>query len=346
LRYLGWLTLMLASGAPLAAQGRIVEDSVRSPALEHNLLGDATVRRIRVYLPPSYDRETTRRYPAVYLLHSLDGSVDDWSAGSRSRYPGFDLARAMDSLIAAGTIREFLVVMPDGHNRLGGSIFTNSSTTGEWETYLLRDVIRQVDQHYRTMRRGTSRGVAGHSMGAGAALRLAMRFPGIFSAAYALAPNAELPCRVLPAPAADALLNLRSLAELDSLDGPPRICAAYAAAWSPDSARGPVYADLPFSRIGAAVAPDSAVLDRWQLLEMAPRYRDGLVRLRGLAFDVGAADPVRPGVARLDSLLTRLRVRHQFETYPGDHWSGVAARLIGRVLPFFSTTLDFGPAEP
>jgi S-formylglutathione hydrolase FrmB len=296
-----------------------------------------------VYLPPSYDAEATRRYPVLYLLHGFGGSPDSWSGG---RYAGFDIAGVMDSLIAAGSIREFLVVMPDGHNLLGGSLFANSPATGDWETYLVRDVVRHVDAGYRTLRRGSSRGVAGHSMGAAAALRLAMRYPAGFTTVYALSPNALLPCQTLSAGAKDSLLGLARRTQFDSLGFWSRVCLGYAAAWSPDTARAPFFADLPFSRRRGEVVADSAVLDRWRawmLLDMVPRYRDGLVRLRGIAFDVGDADPYAAGVARLDSLLTRLRVRHQFQHYEGDHSSGIAERMTTMVLPYFSRLLDFGP---
>lgn len=122
-----------------------------------------------------------------------------------------------------------------------------------------------------------------------------------------------------------------------------RECLAQSAAWAPDSTRPPFYADLPWRRTAEGVAVDSTVLERfaaWDLLEMAPRYREGLIRLRGLGFDVGRADPRRPGAERFDSLLTRLRVRHTFQTYEGDQTSGVGARLRTVVFPFFGATLD------
>jgi enterochelin esterase-like enzyme len=330
-------------GSRLVAQGRVVEDSIRSPALEGNLLGDSPVRRLRVYLPASYSSDPARRYPVLYLLHGFGGSPEGWIDGS---YAGFDLARAMDTLVLRGAIREFVVVIPDGRNRLGGTVFANSPTTGDWETYLVRDVVRHVDATYRTLRRASSRGIAGHSMGAAAAFRVAMRYPAGFSAVYAQSPNARLPCENLTPAALDSLLDLSRWSRLDSIGPGSRACLGYAAAWSPDSARPPFFAELPFLRRGNEVVADSTVLERWRgwmLLDMAPRYRDGLVRLRGVALDVGASDPYAPGVERLDSLLTRLRVRHDFERYDGDHSSGLGERMITRVLPFFSSVLDFGP---
>jgi S-formylglutathione hydrolase len=78
---------------------------------------------------------------------------------------------------------------------------------------------------------------------------------------------------------------------------------------------------------------------------MIPRYRERLLRLRDFAFDVGLSDNlVSPAsLAVMDSALTRAGVKHTYETYDGDHVNHVGQRMITRVLPFFSRTLDFGP---
>ncbi len=336
----GLLFLPLALGA----QGRIVTDSVRSPALEGNLLGDNPVRPLLVYLPPGYPDPDGRRYPVLYLLHGFDDSPAIWSGG----FQGVDLTRVMDSLIGAGRLPPMLVAMPDGHSLLGGAFFSNSGTTGGWETYLVRDVVRTVDARYRTLRKPASRGIAGHSLGAGAALRLAMRFPGIFASAYGMSFNAAAPCGLTPGQVT-MLLALRTMEQLFGTEPAVRNCVAHAAAWAPDSTRPPFYAALPWRESPEGPTVDSTVLERfgaWELLEMAPRYREGLIRLRGLGFDVGRSDPRLGGVSRLDSLLTRLRVRHTFSTYDGDHNSGIGNRLRTVVLPFFSATLDTTPTLP
>jgi len=55
----------------LSAQGTIVTDSVSSPGLASNVVGDSPVRRTLVHLPPSYQRDSTRRYP-VRLVRYAD----------------------------------------------------------------------------------------------------------------------------------------------------------------------------------------------------------------------------------------------------------------------------------
>ena len=46
----------------------------------------------------------------------------------------------------------------------------------------------------------------------------------------------------------------------------------------------------------------------------------------------------------MDSELTRVGVKHTYETYDGDHSNRIGERLAARLLPFFSRTLDFGDA--
>ena len=42
---------------------------VHGEALKDNLEGDAVDRDVLVFLPPSYAKEKSRRYPVVYALH-------------------------------------------------------------------------------------------------------------------------------------------------------------------------------------------------------------------------------------------------------------------------------------
>ena len=56
----------VVAGAKAVTVERI---KIHGKALEGNLEGDAVDRDVLVFLPPSYPRETSRRYPVVYALH-------------------------------------------------------------------------------------------------------------------------------------------------------------------------------------------------------------------------------------------------------------------------------------
>lgn len=101
-----------------------------------------------MYLPPSYRTTPSQRYPVVILLHGVGDSNADWPNG---QYQGLDVTRALDSLIAVAAVPEMLVVMPEARNAFGGSFYSNSIVTGNWQDFIARDVVRCVDSTYRTL---------------------------------------------------------------------------------------------------------------------------------------------------------------------------------------------------
>jgi S-formylglutathione hydrolase FrmB len=342
----GALFLMLGLVTPACAQsGVVVKRTVHCASLEGNLARDPIDRELNVYLPPSYSSDPKRKYPSIYLLHGYQGNYQQWMPGA-----GFNIRTLMDRLIAKGEVREMIIVMPDAKNRYGGSFYTNSLATGNWEDYLAEDLVRFIDGEYRTLGAAASRGIAGHSMGGYGALRLAMKRPDRFAAVYALSPaclgwGGDLS---VDNPAWDQTLAFQNFKDLE-LDDKNYIAQAFlalAAAWSPNPARPPFFADLPVAGMGTRRRPDPGVVARWSAnmpVAMVDQYRSQLGRLRGIAFDVGTRDQFShiPLTCRaLASALERNCIKHVFEEYDGDHNSHAAARIGSKLLPFFSRVLN------
>ena len=65
------------------------------------------LRRMLVYAPPDYDRETDRTYPVLYLLHGTSDSEESWLSAGRANF-------ILDALIDAGKAKPMIVVMPYG----------------------------------------------------------------------------------------------------------------------------------------------------------------------------------------------------------------------------------------
>ena len=63
-------------------------------------------------------------------------------------------------------------------------MYSNSPTTGDWETFITEDLIHYIDGHYRTIANRESRGLAGHSMGGYGTLRIGMKYPELYAAIY------------------------------------------------------------------------------------------------------------------------------------------------------------------
>ena len=143
------------------------------------------MRRVLVYLPPSYRASPTRRYPVLYLLHGATSLPEEWLDGT---YQGMNLQVALDSLGSAGAIPEVIVVMPDANNRLGAGWYATSPATGNWEDFVVRDLVAPIDRKYRTDSRPARRVLMGHSMGGFGALAIGFDHPDVFGLIYAISP--------------------------------------------------------------------------------------------------------------------------------------------------------------
>jgi len=66
-----------------------------------------TTRRCFVYTPPDYDKDTTKRYPVLYLQHGMGEDETGWGNQGHANL-------IMDNLIAAGKARPFIIVMDNG----------------------------------------------------------------------------------------------------------------------------------------------------------------------------------------------------------------------------------------
>jgi S-formylglutathione hydrolase len=315
-------------------------DTVSAPSLRGNLMGDPDWREATVYLPPGYRKNPRKRYPVVYLLH---GFAADHRVFIRGPYQNMNVRIMMDSLIGAGAVREMIVVTPSARNFFDGSFYVNSPVSGRWEDFIVRDLVSHMDRKYRTIRARGGRGISGHSMGGYGALNISMRHPEIFSAVYAMSPCClDRMDREERIAGWKAAIRIRERADYRKAGFNANLVYALAAAYSPNLAKPPFFADLPYRLEGDSLVADSVVLRKWVgPLAMAPAHLDNLRRL-AIGFDAGDADALRdipPNVRALDSLLTANNVPHFAEVYSGNHGSRIRARLESIVFPFFSRVL-------
>src|SRR5450756_61545 len=130
-------------------------------------------RHCFVYTPPDYDKDTTKRYPVLYLLHGYNENETGWSHQGRA-------GLIMDNLIAEGKVTPFIIVMENGDitTRPGfvprGAPPAGAPPRGNgrgmfdfsiFEHALIEDVIPFIDANFRTIADQPHRGLAGLSMG-------------------------------------------------------------------------------------------------------------------------------------------------------------------------------------
>lgn len=333
-----------AAGLALAqpSKGTVERIKVHGRSLEGNLVGDSPDRDVSVYLPPSYASGQSRRYPVIYYLHGFTDSDDKWFGLVKH---WINLPETLDRAWAAAGAREAIVVMPNAFTAFAGSMYSSSATTGDWETFVARELVSYIDAHYRTLPRAASRGLAGHSMGGYGTLRVGLKNPETFSALYAMSPC----CLAPPTAPGNAneemrkrLTAIENKEQLIKADFMTKVVFASAAAWSPNPQNPPFFVDLPWTPTGE-FRPE--VLDRWQAnapLLAIDQYVGAIRGLRGLAIDSGDKDGnITKQSRELHAILDTYKLPHEFEIYDGDHLNRIAARIETKTVPFFSQRLDF-----
>ena len=117
-------------------------------------MGESASPEVSIYLPPSYAKDRSRRYPVVYLLHGYTGT----DLGYFGRRATTTAPRSPSASISPAAAREMILVMPNAMNAYGGSMYSNSVTTGNWEGYVADDLVAYMDRTTARSRRATAAG--------------------------------------------------------------------------------------------------------------------------------------------------------------------------------------------
>ena len=157
--------LCIASISSLAQTPTAAVRHKPSPLIRDEVFRSSALSRgmhYRVLLPGSYS--AGGRFPVLYLLHGLYGDYMNWDTRTRLE----EYAKNTD----------LIVVMPDADD----SWYTNSATVpaDRFEDYVVKDLISEVDEKFRTLRDRHSRAVAGLSMGGYASVKFALKYPDLF----------------------------------------------------------------------------------------------------------------------------------------------------------------------
>lgn len=307
-----------ADGTPAeeVGEGRTVAETVATPSLGNNLLGDPAERDIVVHLPPSYDTSDAR-YPVVYYLAGADEPV------GRLR----SLAPVLWSEMAEDGMRELIVVELDGESSIGNTFYANSPVTGNAEDALTQDVVAYVDATYRTIPEAASRGLSGFSMGGSGTINVGLAHPEVFGALYAASPGLFRP--------------EDGLAEFLADNGAWR---CYGAAFAPDP-QAPYPHHLPIDPAAPLAAQDPAAVAAWEsgygdLERKVADYLAQPERLAAIRIAYGTADQyswIPEGSEYLLGLLAENGIPATSSVFAGGHTLDTA--FPGDLVAFFSANL-------
>ena len=193
-----WLTVCLfvfALQTAMAQSGRLADDSIPSRFLSGN-------RNIHVYLPLSYDKESTQRYPVLYLH---DGQNVFSSAGMNVCFGwgNWGMDTTVDQLCKDGKMQEIIMVAVDNSlarkeeyggrinpaRALGSTNVASAHANTAFENYaafLIAELKPRIDREYRTRPDPANTGLMGSSAGGICSLVLAWEHPDVFGGAASL----------------------------------------------------------------------------------------------------------------------------------------------------------------
>jgi len=120
-----------------------------------------------------------RRYPVLYLLHGHGGDHSSWIAHTK----------LTDYLAGLNLI----IVTPEGQQ----GWYTDSDTdqSEKFESYVIKELIPDVEKHFRVIPERKARAIAGLSMGGYGALKFGLKYPQLFAFAGSLSGAFNAPLR-------------------------------------------------------------------------------------------------------------------------------------------------------
>ena len=120
----------------------------------------------RVILPANYKNSNEKTfYPVLYLLHGLTGHFDNWTNKTKLA----DYAEKYN----------YIIVMPEGDN----GWYSDSATApnDKYESYIIKELIPEIDKKFRTVADKKHRAVAGLSMGGYGSVKFGLKYAEMFS---------------------------------------------------------------------------------------------------------------------------------------------------------------------
>ncbi len=295
--------------------------------LANNLLGDPITRVVDVYVPAGHDGG------GLPLLVDLVGFTAGGPAHTNWKGFGENVPERLDRLISSGAMPPVVVAFPDCFTRLGGNQYVNSAVMGNWEDFLVDEMLPAVETRFKCGGK-ERRGVFGKSSGGFGALMHALRRSDIWAAAASHSGDAGFEQLYLPefpeTLRALAACGLSIEAWFKAFEAKPKasekdtlvvMILAQAASFDPD----------PSAFLGLRLPVDletcELIEDRWanwlafDPARLAETHGRNIANLKAFYLDCGTADQynILYGSRRIHRTLDRLGIAHHYEEFDDNH---------------------------
>jgi enterochelin esterase-like enzyme/N-acetylneuraminic acid mutarotase len=305
------------------AEGQKINLTFYSQSLKMN-------RKVQVYLPEGYNPESPVRYPVIYFIHGT----------TQNSYAEDPLFSIFNGLISNGEISPVILVKPDCYcEPYGGSYCTNSELNGNFEDYMVFDLIAFIDSAYQTIPTRDKRATMGWSMGGYSAMKLALKHPDIYCgvAAHSGMLNLWMGFQYFP-----AILSEHGGAPVSEYR-PDAGSLTYgtfrmAGAFSPNLDHPPYFVDFFLDSMGNLI---DSVWERWSR-HSCPTLARNITTKDDLAiyFDCGTYDETMtyPFNTSFADSLDKQGLPYTFQSYAGSHYDRFKRYPVG--LTFLDSVMN------
>lgn len=345
------ITLLLTSNRPLRilngnAQPQIREYSISAPSLTNDIFGRSSTQSYIIRLPNSYNT-SDQRYPVIYFLHGF------------STNPKY-----FENTFASINFEDVIVVLPSGHHEIvGGTFWENSPITGNWEDYLIYDVVNFTDTNFRTIADRDFRGISGLSMGGYSAINIGIKHPEVFGSVYSISPglfdengleDTDMFTSTVQNFVADFFETSQGMSFFESLmhydetmaslaaGDIRRFTVAYGSAFSPNTTLGSPFINYPTIIGGQLVRDDT--YEEWYngfggIESEIKQYEENIMSLNSLKIEYGEYDGYRwipRGCRFLSDELSKTNLTHEIVETSLGHANSIKLRIEAHMIPFFN----------
>jgi putative tributyrin esterase len=284
----GLLLLLILVGPVYTQRDPPREDFELKSALLGRMIGYQILYPVRY----EYPENRGKRFPVVYLLHGVSGHSTNW------------LEKTKIALYAKHY--DLFIVMVEG----GDGWYTDSATvpSDKYESYILRELIPDVEKRFRVSTQREGRAIAGLSMGGYGAIKFGLKHPEMFAMAA-------------------------------SMSG-----AFGAASWTEKELKDQgVIRDSVLQTFGSPESPTRATNDIAKLAREAAAKK--ITPIPYLYLDCGTEDFLFSESRELARLLVELKIPHEYRQLPGSHsWTYWDAQ-VQEILKLAAKRLQFSNAN-
>ncbi|WII71893.1 alpha/beta hydrolase-fold protein [Bdellovibrio sp. 22V] len=300
---------------------------VESAHLKNNPLRDPFIRFNPLMVPKSKGP-----WPVVMVLGGFTGNAPFYF---NAKFNEQNAVQAIDQAFARGEAPEALYVFVDALTSWGGSQFLNSAATGNYEDYIMQEVIPALRKHHPVSSDPREWCVTGGSSGGYGALHLASKYPDTFGVIAAIAPDSFFEAslisdlyQALPLwekykeSGLKALEELRNGKLVKNRNWHSLLNAfGMAACYSPKGHHGDFHLPLDVTT-GEKIDSLWQEFLRHDPLHFLPQRIEALKKISAIYLDVGSKDNfhLQYGARQISRLLKNAKIEHDYVEFDGNHF--------------------------